>query len=228
MGVDGQHLPWDAPGQPRQQGPAQTDGCATAQSLVLPPDSVADGDVDNFIDHGGDVVRHGDVGFDRHGVAADRGDGRHHHLGLFCTGAVVDDHPVAVFGQYQGGCRTDSPTGSRDQGDSYHRPYVLLWLASVPSRPRRLLVRADAPECSAANWMPDCKNWRPQNEAAVAVSSSRLRVRYVLFSMIPVSTVAPFRKSHHQPVISRYSARSSGLASMHVGAEASLAVRGLA
>ena len=49
MGVDGQHLPLDAIGQPRQQGPAQTDGCATAQALGLPPDSVADGDVDTFI-----------------------------------------------------------------------------------------------------------------------------------------------------------------------------------
>jgi len=66
------------------------------------------------IDHGGDVVRHGDVGFNRHGFAAGRGDGRHHFLGLWCTGAEVDDHPVPVFGQYQCGCRTDSPAGSRD------------------------------------------------------------------------------------------------------------------
>ena len=49
MGVDGQHIPLDALGQPRQQGPAQTDGCATAQAFGLPPDSVADSDVDTFI-----------------------------------------------------------------------------------------------------------------------------------------------------------------------------------
>jgi hypothetical protein len=68
----------------------------------------------DFIDHGGDVVRHGDVGFNRHRFAAGRGDGRNHLLGLWCTGAVVHDHPVPVFGQYQCGCRTDSPAGSRD------------------------------------------------------------------------------------------------------------------
>jgi hypothetical protein len=46
MGVDGQHFPPDAVVQPRRQGPAQTDGCATAQALGFPPDSVADGDMD--------------------------------------------------------------------------------------------------------------------------------------------------------------------------------------
>ena len=44
-----------------------------------------------------DLVRHGDVGLNRHGLAAGRGDGRHHLLGLLGTGAVVDDHPIPVF-----------------------------------------------------------------------------------------------------------------------------------
>ena len=50
-------------------------------------------------DHGGDVLGLGDVGFNRHGLAAGRNDARHHILGLWCTGAVVDDHPVPAFGQ---------------------------------------------------------------------------------------------------------------------------------
>ena len=49
MGVDDEHFPADAVGQPRQQGPAQTDRRAAAQTLRFPPDPVADGDVDTFI-----------------------------------------------------------------------------------------------------------------------------------------------------------------------------------
>ena len=49
MGVDAEHLPTDAVGQPRQQGPAQTDSRAAAQTLRFPADPVADGDVDIFI-----------------------------------------------------------------------------------------------------------------------------------------------------------------------------------
>jgi hypothetical protein len=36
----------------------------------------------DFIEHGGDVVRHGDVGFNRHGFTAGRGNDCHHLLGL--------------------------------------------------------------------------------------------------------------------------------------------------
>jgi hypothetical protein len=49
MGVDGEHIPLDAVGQPRQQGSPQTDGCAGAQAFGLPPGSVAERDVDTFI-----------------------------------------------------------------------------------------------------------------------------------------------------------------------------------
>ena len=49
MGVDAEHFPTDAVGQPRQQCPAQTDRRAAAQTLLLPADPVADGDVDTFI-----------------------------------------------------------------------------------------------------------------------------------------------------------------------------------
>jgi hypothetical protein len=49
MGVDAEHFPFDAVGQPRQQGPAQADRRAAAQTLRLPADPVADGDVDIFI-----------------------------------------------------------------------------------------------------------------------------------------------------------------------------------
>ena len=49
MGVDDQRGPVNAAGKPRQQGSAQTDRRAAAQAFVLPPDSVADGDVDVFV-----------------------------------------------------------------------------------------------------------------------------------------------------------------------------------
>ena len=49
MGVDDQRGPVDAAGEPRQQGPAQTDRRAAPQAFVLPADSVADGDMDVFI-----------------------------------------------------------------------------------------------------------------------------------------------------------------------------------
>jgi hypothetical protein len=49
MGVDAEHFPTDAVGQPRQQGPAQTDRRAAAQTLRFPADPVAHGDVDALI-----------------------------------------------------------------------------------------------------------------------------------------------------------------------------------
>jgi hypothetical protein len=49
MGVDAEHFPADAVGQPRQQGAAQADCRAAAHTLRFPADSVADGDVDAFI-----------------------------------------------------------------------------------------------------------------------------------------------------------------------------------
>ena len=49
MGVDDQRGPINAAGKPRQQRSAQTDRRAGAQAFVLPPDSVADGDVDAFV-----------------------------------------------------------------------------------------------------------------------------------------------------------------------------------
>ena len=49
IGVDTQHFPADAVGQPRQQGPTQTDRRAAAQTLRFPADPVADGDVDTLI-----------------------------------------------------------------------------------------------------------------------------------------------------------------------------------
>ena len=49
MGVDGQYSPLDAVGQPRQQGPAQTNGCTRAQAFSLPSGSIAERDVDTII-----------------------------------------------------------------------------------------------------------------------------------------------------------------------------------
>ena len=49
MGVDAERCPRDAVGQPRQQGPTQTDHRAAAQTLGFPADAVVDGDVDTFI-----------------------------------------------------------------------------------------------------------------------------------------------------------------------------------
>jgi hypothetical protein len=49
IGVDAERCPTDPVGQPRQQGPAQADHRAAAQTLRFPPDPVADGDVDTFI-----------------------------------------------------------------------------------------------------------------------------------------------------------------------------------
>ena len=49
IGVDAEGFPIDAVGQPRQQGPAQTDRRAGSQTLRFPADPVADGDVNIFI-----------------------------------------------------------------------------------------------------------------------------------------------------------------------------------
>jgi len=49
MGVDAEHFPTDAVGQPRQQCPAQTDRRPAARTLRFPADPVADGDVDTLI-----------------------------------------------------------------------------------------------------------------------------------------------------------------------------------
>ena len=49
MGIDAEHRPTDAVGQPRQHGPPETDRRAAAHTLRLPTDSVANGDVDAFI-----------------------------------------------------------------------------------------------------------------------------------------------------------------------------------
>jgi hypothetical protein len=49
MGIHAEHFPTDAFGQPQQQGPAQADRRAAAQTLRLPVDPIADGDVDTFI-----------------------------------------------------------------------------------------------------------------------------------------------------------------------------------
>jgi hypothetical protein len=48
MGVDAEHFPADAVGQPRQQRAAQTDRRGAAQTLGFPVDPVADGNVDTF------------------------------------------------------------------------------------------------------------------------------------------------------------------------------------
>ena len=49
IGVDAERCPTDPVGQPRQQGSAQTDHRAAAQTLRFPADPVADGDVDTLI-----------------------------------------------------------------------------------------------------------------------------------------------------------------------------------
>ena len=49
IGVDAERCPTDAVGQPRLQGPTQTDHRTAAQTLGFPADPVADGDVDTFI-----------------------------------------------------------------------------------------------------------------------------------------------------------------------------------
>ena len=49
MRVDAQHVPADATRQPVQQGPAQTDGGASAQTLRVPADPVANGYMNTFI-----------------------------------------------------------------------------------------------------------------------------------------------------------------------------------
>ena len=49
IGVDGERCPTGPVGQPRQQGPAQTDRRPAAQTLNFPANTVADGDVDTFI-----------------------------------------------------------------------------------------------------------------------------------------------------------------------------------
>ena len=73
------------------------------------------------------------------------------------------------------------PAGSRDQGHSYHRPYLLSGLASALSR---LCVRrrgsrsrrSEKPLARVHNSDAHCQRTRrPQNEAAVTFSSSRLR-----------------------------------------------------
>ena len=49
MGVDAEHLPVDAAGQPMQKGPAQTDRRAAPQTLRVPGNPVVDGDMDTLI-----------------------------------------------------------------------------------------------------------------------------------------------------------------------------------
>ena len=49
MGIDAEHRPTDAVGEPRQQGPAEADRRTAAHTVCLPLDSVANGDVDAFI-----------------------------------------------------------------------------------------------------------------------------------------------------------------------------------
>ena len=58
--------------------------------------------------HRGDVIGVGDVGPYRDGLAARRGDGADHVVGLLGAGPVVDDNPKPPLGEHRCGRRTDS------------------------------------------------------------------------------------------------------------------------
>ena len=75
------------PAQIGERGDIKGDQCVVHEHVDPAPPLFG------FADHCGDIIGHGDIGPNRHGLTASRGHGPDHLVCLLGTGQVVDDHP---------------------------------------------------------------------------------------------------------------------------------------